>query len=102
MAGELVQRVIDSNHDGRPFHASYLGLIEGQPFLSAAALLRVFGAGMINQNLAHYMGGEAKEMDAVADIGRCLDSEPRIHLVHECGRLQSMTSSLAAKMLLSD
>jgi hypothetical protein len=39
MASQLVQRIINSNHDGRFFLAGVLGVIERQLFLSATALL---------------------------------------------------------------
>src|SRR5215470_497176 len=59
MTREFVQRVIDSNHDGGLFHTSVASLIDGQFFLPAAAFLRVFRPGVIDENLTHHSRGYA-------------------------------------------
>jgi hypothetical protein len=73
-ARQLVQAILDPNHESWLFHTGFLSFIERQLFLPAAALLRVLRAGMINQNLAHHASSYAQEMDSVADVGRGLTS----------------------------
>jgi hypothetical protein len=61
----------------------------------ATALLPVLITSIIQQNPAHYAGGDAKKVGAVLPLYFSLIDQPEVGLIYQGGGLQSMVGILA-------
>src|SRR5215467_1194058 len=68
---------------------------ETYPLLFAASLLRGSGARVIDQNAAHGLGGDGKEVSPVLIRHDLVSEEPDAEFIHERIRLQRMICPLA-------
>src|SRR5215471_2650977 len=68
---------------------------ETYPLLFAASLLRGSGARVIDQNTAHGLGGDGKEVSPVLIRHGLVSEEPDAEFIHERIRLQRMICPLA-------
>ena len=74
-------------------------LVERRRRLTAAALLAAVTTGVVDEDLAHEMGGDAEEMRAGFPVGHCLRNQAQIRLVHERGWLKRGGRVLVAQVV---
>ena len=67
-------------------------------FVPAAALGRLVTLGVIDQDLAHHMGGDSKEPRPGVAIGDGLVHEPHICFVYQSRRLKRVIEAFAAEI----
>jgi len=78
------------------------GFFEGELVGGAAALLGVVGAGVLDEDAAHQLGGDAEEMGAVFPIDAGLIDQLEVGLVDEGGGLECVIGALAAHVGTGD
>jgi len=64
----------------------------------AATALGLAGAGMIDQNAAHLLAGDGKEVPAILDFERFGADEADVSFVYERGSLQGVSRTFAAHL----
>jgi len=64
----------------------------------AAAALGLAGAGMVDQNAAHLLAGNGKEVPAILDFERFRADQPDVSLVYERGSLEGVSRTFAAHL----
>ena len=88
---ELGQRLIDSNHVEYFFIGEADLIVEQNLHLKfATPFLFFFGAGIINQYLAHNMCGDAEKLRLILPFDFTLPDEPQVSFVNQSGRLKSL------------
>ena len=73
-------------------------LIQRNAGLPAAALVAMFGARVIYQNMAHDLRGQGEEVLLVLPIDRVLAGQLQIGFVHQRGGLQGMLRAFGLKL----
>ena len=63
------------------------------------ALLAAVATGVVDENLAHEMGGDAEEVRPGFPVGHGLRNQPQIRLVHERGGLKGGGQVLVAQVV---
>ena len=58
------------------------------------------GAGVLDQNLSHYPGGDPEEMGAVLPVGCVRSGQPQVRLMDQSRALQGMVAALALQIMV--
>ncbi len=103
-SGQLVQRVIERDQIEIGFARESVAdagqFLQGKFVGITTAFGRLHGARVLDQNLAHEIGGHAEEMSPVLPIDLGLVDEPHIGFVDQRGRLQGMARPFPAQMMI--
>src|SRR5690348_7779120 len=78
-----------------------LALIELNP-VATISLLGASSPRVVNEDLSHYVGGDAQEVCAAVELPGLLADQPQVRLVDEGRALQSMAVSLLAELMLCE
>lgn len=78
------------------------GFVEGEGRGSTAAFGGLDGAGMIDEDLAHDLGGEGEEAFAVFELGVVVADEAEPELIDEGGGLEGVIGAFAAEVSVGE
>lgn len=98
---EFVERIIDGEEGlgGDRFFGFGVGDGEGDAVVVAASLLAFGGAGVVDEDAAHDLGGEHHEVVFGVDLDLVGMDEAEEDLVDECGGLECVIGALAVHHL---
>lgn len=78
------------------------GIVEGEFVSVAAAFEGVLGAGVVNEDAAHELGGDAEEMSTALPSDTGLVDELHVCFVDEGGGLKGVIGAFAAHVVGCD
>lgn len=93
---EFLESVVDSGESSRALGVEDEDLVEGDEVVFAATLGGEPGAGVIDEDSAHELAGDGKEVGAIGEVGFTLLDELEICLVDKGGGLEGMAGALLA------
>ena len=100
--GQAIERVIECE-DGYDIGSDgTFRIIERHTWKSVAPLARTVAARVVNQNPAHDLCRDSKEMGSVLPVHVALIDQPQIDLVHQRRGLERVPRPLAAKLSCRD
>ena len=95
---QAIERVIQ-REDGHLVRRRYLSrLVDRHALHTAAPLARAATPGVIDQDPAHDLRRDTKEVRSILPIDLPLIDEPQVHLMNERRRLQGVVGPLATKL----
>lgn len=99
---EGLEGFVEFEYDGRPGKGGVARLVDVQFGCAPAALEGIVRAGVIDEDLAHELGGDAEKVGAIAIVGLILADHARVDLVDEGGGLECMAGAFATKLAVGE
>src|SRR5204862_7666155 len=99
---ELCESIIEPDQVHARLFGDDIGLTERQSKRAAAALCPVLRAGVIDQDSAHDLCGNAKEVSAILPVGLLLIYQSEVDIVNHRGRLQAVIRTLMLQITSGD
>lgn len=96
--GECGEGVIEGDNLDTFARGNMEAFVEGESFHGSAALFAVFGAGVIDQDAAHDLGGDAVEVGAVLPADVALVHQFEEGFMDDPGALQGVAGALTAEI----
>src|SRR6185312_11637970 len=96
---ERLQRVVDADDHGISLQGSVHELVERENDLSGAAFRRVAGAGVVGQNLAHDVRGDAEKVGAALEVRLAGINQAKVSFVDQRGGLQGVADALLPEIV---
>jgi hypothetical protein len=99
---QLTERAIQIEKGVRAGIARLSGILKSHFDVAAATFAGIPHAGMVHQDLAHELGGDAEKVCPAAVVRLILTDQPHIRFMDEGGRLESMVSPLPAQVAVGE
>lgn len=101
LEGERIEGVVEGFEVAAAGRGEANDFVEAKPFGTGAAFGAVAFADLIDEDLAHEVGSDAKEVGAAFPVGEFLGDEAEVSFVDEGGGLESGHVALAAEVSVS-